>query len=287
MPLSNLQTRLLSLLAAQRSPDSYIAGAIAINQNGPRFSDDIDIFHDSDKRLIETAEADAAVIVSAGFNVKWLSRRGTGKRSALVSGIGEKTLLEWAVDSDFRFFPAQPDKLFGYVLHPADLATNKASAAADRREPRDIVDLLTIHKKIIPLGAVISAAAGRFPGVTPEEMLQEIRRHSTFTAAEFQSLAVQSPLDPRKLHKQIKEMLADAEQFIAKLPSDAIGFLFLENGKPIQPDPLNFSLCQLHTGSRRGHWPSSPEISRAMLDRAVASEDEEGGLDSVNGPCSR
>jgi len=64
----------------------------------------------------------------------------------------------------FVFFP-QRDELFGYVLHPVDLATNKASAAADRREPRDIVDLVTIHERILPLGAAICAAMGRFPGL--------------------------------------------------------------------------------------------------------------------------
>jgi hypothetical protein len=42
------------------------------------------------------------------------------------------------VDNDFRFFPAQRDEVFGYVLHPLDLATNKAMAAAGRREPRDV-----------------------------------------------------------------------------------------------------------------------------------------------------
>jgi hypothetical protein len=88
---------------------------------------------------------------------------------------------EWATDVAFRFFSTQPDELFGYVLHPVDLATNKASAAADRRVPRDIVDRVTIHENILPLGAVLSAAAGKFPGVTPEEMLAEIIRHSRFT----------------------------------------------------------------------------------------------------------
>jgi hypothetical protein len=31
--------------------------------------------------------------------------------------------LEWVTDAAFRFFPTQPDELFGYVLHPVDLAT--------------------------------------------------------------------------------------------------------------------------------------------------------------------
>ena len=59
--------------------------------------------------------------------------------------------LEWVTDAAFRFFATQPDELFGYVLHPVDLAANKASAAADRRVPRDIVDLVTIHENILPL----------------------------------------------------------------------------------------------------------------------------------------
>ena len=41
------ETEVLRLLAAQRSPDTYIAGRVAINRDGPRFSRDIDMFHDS------------------------------------------------------------------------------------------------------------------------------------------------------------------------------------------------------------------------------------------------
>jgi hypothetical protein len=60
---------------------------------------------------------------------------GLGKPDATVSRGGEAMRLEWVTDAAFRFFPTQPDELFGYVLHPIDLATNKASAAADRRGP--------------------------------------------------------------------------------------------------------------------------------------------------------
>jgi hypothetical protein len=154
----------------------------------------------------------------------------------MVAGEGERTLLEWVADADFRYFPAMPDELFGYVLHPADLATNKASAAADRRVPRDIIDLLTIHASILPLGAVVTAAVGRFPGMTPEEMLGEIRRHGTFTADEFEVLALEEPLDPVPTQRRIRAMLQDAEAFISALPSEAVGCLFLEDGRPVQPD---------------------------------------------------
>jgi hypothetical protein len=176
VPLTRLQSHLLRLLANHHSPASDVAGAIALNRDGPRFSGDIDIFHDGDARLVAIAERDAAVIVAADLALTWLPARGNGKRGAVVQGLGETTQLEWVADSAFRFFPTQPDPLFGYVPHPADLATNKASAAADRRVPRDIVDLLLIHDRILPLGAVVTAAVGRFPGMTPEEMLSEIRR---------------------------------------------------------------------------------------------------------------
>ena len=73
------------------------------------------------------------------------------------------------------------DELFGYMLHQIDLATNKAVAAADPRVPRDIVDLVTIHERILPLGAVVCAAIGRFPGPTPEQMLADIVRNGRFS----------------------------------------------------------------------------------------------------------
>jgi hypothetical protein len=57
----------LRVLAAQRSPDSYIAGGVAINREGPRFSGDIDIFHDSQARLEAAANTDAAALTAAGY----------------------------------------------------------------------------------------------------------------------------------------------------------------------------------------------------------------------------
>lgn len=189
-----------------------------------------------------------------------------GRRQAEVEGPGEIVQLEWVADSDFRFFPAQADELFGYVLHPVDLATNKASAAADRRESRDIVDLVTIHEMILPLGSVICAAVGRFPGQSPEEMLSDITRHSRFTAEEFRVLATERPLDVPALHQAIRGMLADAGRFVSRIPSDAVGFVFLDGDKVVQPDLATLGKYQRRGGTPGGVWPSSPEISRAMLE---------------------
>jgi len=184
----------LRALAAQRSPDSYIAGGVAINREGPRFSDDIDIFHDSEARLESAAKDDTAALTAAGYSVTWESVR-EGKRDSTVARGGDAMPLEWVTDAAFRFFPTQPDELFGYVLHPVDLAANKASAAADRRVPRE-----------------------------------------------------------------------DAESFVAKLPSDAVGVIFMDGEKPVQPDVNALDKYQRNPGAVRGFWPSSPEISRAMLE---------------------
>ncbi|MBN9559781.1 MAG: nucleotidyl transferase AbiEii/AbiGii toxin family protein [Alphaproteobacteria bacterium] len=267
MPITRFQSDVLRLLAAQRSPDSYIAGGIAINREGPRFSGDVDIFHDSDARLDGAAKADAAALAAAGYTITWLPNQRTAKREATIERAGEQMQLEWVTDAAFRFFPTQPDELFGYVLHPVDLAANKASAAADRRVPRDVVDLVTIHENILQLGAVVAAAVGKFPGTTPEEMLAEITRHSRFTAEEFQVLATERPIDVRDLHRRIRSMIGDAEDFIARLPSDAIGVVFLDGGRPVQPDVTALERYQRHAGAVGGLWPSSPGIGDAMLDR--------------------
>jgi hypothetical protein len=265
VPLTKLQTHALRILAAQRSPDSYVAGGVALNRAGPRFSGDIDIFQDSEERLVTAAVTDGAALVAAGLNLSW-GKVQTGKRQAQIEGLGETMQLEWVADSDFRFFPAQQDELFGYVLHPVDLATNKASAAADRRESRDIVDLVTIHQSILPLGAVICAAVGRFPGLSPEEMLAEITRHSRFTAEEFRVLATERPLDVSDVHRRIRSMIENAERFISEIPSDDVGFVFLDGDRPVQPDVGAFARYQRRSGARRGVWPSSPGITTAMLE---------------------
>ena len=93
VPLTKLQTHALRVLAAQRSPNSYVAGGVALNRAGPRFSADIDIFQDSEERLVTAAEADGAALVEAGLNLSW-GKFQTGKRQARIEGLGETMQLE-------------------------------------------------------------------------------------------------------------------------------------------------------------------------------------------------
>ncbi len=266
MPLSKLQSDILRLLAAQRDPESYVAGSAWLTRTGARFSADIDIFHDREEGVARAGASDALVLEAAGVKVDWRRREPTFYQ-AIVSRDGESTRLEWVLDSDFRFFPTQRDEVFGYVLHPVDLATNKAMAAAGRREPRDIVDLITIHRDILPLGAVLWAAAEKALGFTPEGLINEVRRLARYKAADFDRIASDPPVDPAKVMQALKAALDDAEAFVLRMPTDKIGLLFLEGGKIVQPNPERLDEYATHAGARRGHWPSSPEIGTAMLER--------------------
>jgi hypothetical protein len=107
---------------------------------------------------------------------------------------------------------------------------------------------------------------GGHPGQSPEEMLSDITRHSRFTAEEFRALATEWPIDVPDLHRRIRNMLESAERFIGRIPSDAVGVVFLDAGKPVQPDIEALGKYQRHAGTSGGVWPSSPEISSAMLE---------------------
>ena len=266
MPLSKIQTGILRLLAAHRDPESYVAGASPLNRDAPRISDDIDVFHDREERVAAAALNDTQALTAAGYAVSWLRQLPLIYTAEVRQG-DASTRLEWVVDSDYRFFPTMQDETFGYVLHPVDLAMNKVMAAAGRRELRDIVDLVTIHETILPLGAVIWAAVEKSPGFTPEGLIAEIRRNANYPAAEWRALQSSEPLDPKDITARLRAALDQAEAFVARMPTDKLGLLFLEAGEVVQPDPDRLDAHQTHAGQRRSQWPSSPEISAAMFER--------------------
>jgi hypothetical protein len=265
VPISKLQSDILRLIASRRDPESFIAGGVPINRSGPRYSDDLDIFHDREERVANAAIADAKILTDAGYQVHWI-RQQPATYSATIRRGADETKLEWVADSDYRFSPVVKDDQFGYVLHVVDLAINKVMAAASRREPRDLVDLLTVHERVLPIGALVWAAVEIAPGYTPEGLIAEIRRNARYPADELRQLAADPPIDPDAVMRKLRVALDEAEQFAAAMPSEKAGLLFLLAGRPVQPDPAMLDACTTHAPQRRGHWPSSPDITTAMLD---------------------
>ncbi|KJR40321.1 hypothetical protein MCHI_003746 [Candidatus Magnetoovum chiemensis] len=264
VPLSKLQTEILLILAAHRNPESYVAGASALNQDSPRYSNDIDIFHDQEEAVAQAAIADTTLLAEHGFICNWV-RREPGIHGAIVQHGDESTKLEWVRDSDFRFFPTVKDELFGYRLHVADLAVNKALAAAGRNEPRDVLDLLYIHTQRLPLGAVIWAAVAKDPGYSPESLITEIRRNARYRQDDYADLSLVEPVDASVVSQNLRKALKEADTFIRAMPNGKEGLLFLKDNVPMQPDPDNLTAYVEHAGRRRGYWPSSSEIGSAML----------------------
>lgn len=139
MALSKLQSDILRLLAKNRSESSYLAGGLMLNKDWQRRSDDIDIFHDTDEEVTETAKFDLAVLDAAGFK----THRDFviyGCVDATVSREAESTIIQWFAETRLRFFPLVRDEQWGARLHQADLAVNKVLAAAGRSKARDIAD---------------------------------------------------------------------------------------------------------------------------------------------------
>lgn len=261
MPLTEFQRSILRLLAQGRSPESYVAGAVVLHQlaDSPRFSEDLDLFHDAEDSVARCAEFDAEVLRSSGFQVQWTLRQPTFFR-AVVSDKDQALRLEWAQESAFRFFPIEQDALCGYRLHLADAATNKVLALAGRSEARDFVDVLHLHRTYLSLGTLSWAACGKDQGFTPEFLLDQMNRHTAFTQEDIERLALAGPLSLPDLKRQWIEALAEAEKLVAALPAADLGCLYLDEwGTPVTPDPSSREFTSLgrHFGRVRGVWPTT------------------------------
>ncbi len=191
MPLTAIQSEVLDAISANRSPESHIAGGIALNYtpSSPRFSEDIDIFHDVEEAVIKASDLDVTCLEKAGFTVGrqiWspLFRRITASKR------GESVKVEWAQDSAWRFFPIQQDPVLHWKLHPFDALTNKALAMAARAETRDLVDLVNHASSTIPLHTVVWAACAKDAGFTPLSLLEWMRRNARIDAPVLKEMGV-------------------------------------------------------------------------------------------------
>lgn len=250
---------ILRLLASRRCPDKYLAGATVIHrtQDSPRYSRDLDYFHDLTESIAQSAESDAKTLEDSGFSVKWILRNPTFYR-AIIELKNESLTLDWAQDSAFRFFPLQQDEECGYRLHDADAAINKLLAMAGRNEARDYVDILYIDRTYLGLGALAWAACGKDPGYTPEFILEHMARHAAYTQADIDRLDLAEHMDIVELKKRWLTALRNAHALIGELPAKEMGCLYLnKDGTPVNPKPETESFTDLnrHYGCISGAWP--------------------------------
>jgi len=257
MPLTPFQADVFKIISVNRNPDSYVAGATVIHRdaNSPRFSRDIDLFHDTSDAVIASAEADEVALKAAGFAIEFSLQRPTFYRAEL-SRDDQQVRLEWAADTAFRFFPIIEDAVLGYRLHDGDVATNKVLAAAGRDKVRDFIDLIHLDRTYVALGVSVWAAAGKDDGYTPEFIIDQMRRHSRINPDTLKGVKFTHPADPVALKKEWMECLQAAETLIASFPSDHLGCLYLDQtGQPARGNTFDPSWVP-HYGSVKGAWPN-------------------------------
>ena len=237
MPLSSLQRRVLAAIAAQRDPESYIGGGAALHRQGIRGSSDSDVFHDREEALDRAVAADTEALLARGFELTWERRTPSIYRVRINQG-AEVTRLEWVIDLAFRFSPTVPDDEFGFLLHPADIATNKVLAAAGRFETRDAVDVLWMDETLAPLGALAWAAAEKDPGWMPEGIITEIRFKARYQDYQLELVHLLEPMTAAELNRGLYEATARAERLVAALPRGLpYGLLLAQDGSLARPDP--------------------------------------------------
>jgi hypothetical protein len=228
MPLTPLQAQVALLLAKNRTEDSHLAGGAALHHapNGLRYSNDLDYFHDSVQRVTSAFEADKAALENWGASLR-LELNHPGYVRAIVALGTDSTKIEWAHDSAWRFMPVVQGP-YGFQLHTVDLAINKVLALAGRDEARDILDTVYAHERILPLGALCWAAAGKDPGFTPHAILDLLRRRAKVRPEELRRLQLAVPVDPTALKSVWLQMLDEATAFVAARPAEEMGCLYYD-----------------------------------------------------------
>lgn len=265
MPLTAFQRQVLSLLAGQRTPESYAAGGAAINraEQSPRYSSDLDFFHDTEEIVRSCAERDVEHLERHGYQATWRLKSAYLWQARIINSDGTID-LDWCHDSVFRFFPIVSDPEFGFSLHPMDLATNKMLALAGRSKIRDYIDVLYLHQTALSLGALCWAACGKDPGFNPKSLLEMAKRHTRYQESELAAERLTRPLKLTDLKQAWIQAADGAESLFEHLPAEEIGCLYLDAaGKPVTPDPAAPDFPQLirHYGSVRGAWPRLTEQS--------------------------
>ncbi len=261
MPLTKFQRKVAKLLSSQRSPDSHLAGGAALHfaPNSIRFSNDLDLFHDSVERVAEAFNSDRMLLEKNGYEVR-VDMNQSGFIRAVITLKNESTKIEWVHDSAWRFMPAIHDPETGYQLHPIDLAINKTLALAGRDEARDFIDILYINKEILPLGALVWAAVGKDPGFTPFSLLELLKRRGKYRPEDFERLMLTEPADLHVLKSEWLSAIDLTERSIRARPLAEAGCLYysqVENtfvAIPLEAGPLPKG-TSLHYGCKGGVLP--------------------------------
>ena len=259
MPVTDFQAQVLKLLSVNRSPESHLAGGMAMNlePNQTRYSYDIDYFNDTEAVVAESYAADSETLIANDYAVK-TNFSQPGFISATVSKGKSTTLIEWSRDSSWRFLPPVKDDLVGYRLHDIDLAVNKLLALVGRDEVRDLVDTMAVHENLLSIGALAWAAAGKDPGYSPDGIISMLNRKRMPSEQDLARLNLAVSIDPTELKEQFSKALEEAQEFVSSRPSADLGCFYWDSKKQEFVDAdLDDPAVSPHFGREFGLLPNA------------------------------
>ncbi|AHF91536.1 hypothetical protein OPIT5_16195 [Opitutaceae bacterium TAV5] len=286
MPLTAPQQTIARLISGNRSPASHLAGGagIHIGPDSPRYTNDLDYFHDEETLVAQSFQADRAVLLAAGYRINLLLSQ-PGFVRALVGKDGAATKVEWAHDSAWRFLPPVENADVGWQLHPVDLSINKILALAGRDEPRDFLDTIYVHRQHLSLGALCWAAVGKDPGYNPAMLVEMLARKGRYQPEDFSNLRLETSPDLPALKQIWLRAIDDARALVRRLPPEDAGCLYLDpvSGKFVTPAE-NLSALVRHRGKPGGILPhvgvdemlSANPAARRALTRHYGGNREDG-----------
>lgn len=257
MPLTELQKRVLRLLSEHRSEASHVAGATGIHMatTSPRRSADLDLFHDHEKAVADAFAIDRKALESDGLSVRVQFAQPGFIRAVLSDDAANELRIDWAHDSLWRFMPPVRLENVGYVLHPVDLAVNKVLALAGRDEPRDFVDIMYLHDKVLHLGALCWAACGKDPGLNPEMLLDLLGRKGKIRQAEIDRLDLAAPFDVAAQVQRYRRALKDGTNWSRTRAPNEAGCLYRRPDSALFFAPEGSDPYLVHRGGPGGVLP--------------------------------
>jgi hypothetical protein len=243
MPLTELQRMVIDVLRPFRTRHDYVGGGAALNQNWPRLSDDMDIFHDNRNRLPRSVARVLQALRDNDFTIETIVDNSSTVE-VIVRKYGFETRVQWMDDPETckRFFPVVEDASFGFRLHQADVAVNKVLCASRReRAARDAVDLAHIVRRYSPLGPLVWAATGKDLSVSPLKMIRDLRRIAFgYSNEEIRAVRAQdgSSTSREELQEALDAALDDAGDYCEEVaPAELIGHLFVDaDNTPVAAD---------------------------------------------------
>lgn len=229
MPLDEFPFSVLRTLMPLRSPASVFAGGSVLRRHAFRLSDDQDIFHGSGEDVAGIALRDVEALRTAGFTVS-VKRPYKGLVEAVVvQDAAGSTKIQWIESGSWAFFEPVPDPDFGWRLHMADLATNKSLAAGGRRQVRDYVDLVLIHRNIMPLWLAIWAAPGKNESWSPASLAEKIAMTNNCRQPDVDEGIISTiDVSAAEVGATVRAGLDEARAVFQRLPDRHAGTLFLD-----------------------------------------------------------